>query len=56
MFKRPEWKAEWFRQKKVLDHIAPDWNAELQMVTLPTTTFAALTMGMGDTGAHAKAG
>ena len=29
----------------MLDHISPDWETELQMVTVPTTTFAALTMG-----------
>lgn len=48
MFKRPEWRVEWVREKRILDRIAPDWKTELQMVTMPITTFAALTMGCKD--------
>jgi hypothetical protein len=48
MFKRPKWREEWFRQKRMLELIAPDWKTELQMVTIPITTFATLTMGCTD--------
>lgn len=48
MFKQPEWSEEWFREKGMLELITPHWKTELQMATIPITTFAALTMGCTD--------
>lgn len=45
MFKLPQWKAEWFKDERMLEFVAPDWTTELQMVTMPITNFVALTMG-----------
>lgn len=45
ILKLPQWRAEWFVQEDALEHIAPDWNTELEMSTIPVTHFVAMTMG-----------
>ena len=45
MFKRPSWGTDWFKEKRSVKSIEPDWDVVLQMATVPISDFAALTMG-----------
>ena len=45
MFKRPSWGTDWFKEKRSVKSIEPDWDVVLQMAAIPISNFVALTMG-----------
>lgn len=44
-FKLFKWDPAWFEQPDALEHIAPDWDTELQKDLIPKPVFINLTMG-----------
>ena len=45
MFKLPKWNVDYFTTPDALNSFEPKWHIELQLITVPITHFAAMTMG-----------
>jgi hypothetical protein len=45
MFKIPQWSEDYFNGEFNVESFRPNWKIELQLVTVPVSDFAAMTMG-----------